>query len=109
MRVIFIYSWIRKLHRIVDVRSERGRMHRSRLVFVLILLLVFIQTRAKKGKSLIDSVDDLKEFKKFLRTKTNLLVIFTKSENAASKLMPMFDGVAEDIKGKGSLAIVDCR
>ncbi|KAH3868542.1 protein disulfide-isomerase A5-like [Dreissena polymorpha] len=83
-------------------------MHRSRLVFVLILLLVFIQTRAKKGKSLIDSVDDLKEFKKFLRTKTNLLVIFTKSENAASKLMPMFDGVAEDIKGKGSLAIVDC-
>ncbi|WAR04249.1 PDIA5-like protein [Mya arenaria] len=38
---------------------------------------------AKKGKSLIDEVDDLKEFKKLLR-------------NAASKSMSLFESVAEE-------------
>lgn len=43
------------------------------------LFQLFIPTGAKKGKSLISEIDDLKEFKKTLRTKTNLLVVFAKS------------------------------
>ena len=42
--------------------------------------LIPIQSGAKKGKSsLIIEVEDLKEFKKLLRTRTNLLVVFAKS------------------------------
>lgn len=43
------------------------------------LFQLFIPSGAKKGKSLISEIDDLKEFKKTLRTKTNLLVVFAKS------------------------------
>lgn len=45
----------------------------------IILFQFFIPTGAKKGRSLLTEVDDLKEFKKLLRTKTNLLVVFAKS------------------------------
>ncbi|XP_052805194.1 protein disulfide-isomerase A5-like [Mya arenaria] len=83
-------------------------MNRVLVVSVQFLLILCALSVAKKGKSLIDEVDDLKEFKKLLRTKTNLLVIYAKSGNAASKSMSLFESVAEEVKGKGTLAFVDC-
>ncbi|XP_060583219.1 protein disulfide-isomerase A5-like [Ruditapes philippinarum] len=84
-------------------------MHRLKaLIFVPILVILFIPSGAKKGKSLILELDDLKEFKKTLRTKTNLLVAFAKSDNAASKQMSLLEDLAEEIKGKGTVAFVDC-
>lgn len=34
---------------------------------------------------------------------------FTVLESAASKSMGLLEGVAEEVKGKGTLAFVDCR
>lgn len=45
----------------------------------MLLFQAFIPTGAKKGRSLISEIEDLKEFKKWLKTKTNLLVVFAKS------------------------------
>ncbi|KAL4228418.1 Protein disulfide-isomerase A5 [Mactra antiquata] len=84
-------------------------MHRlSSLIFIPILLVLLIPSGAKKGKSLILEVDDLKEFKKLLRTKTNLLVTFAKSGNAATKSLSLLEDVVEEVRGKGTIAFVDC-
>ncbi|XP_021377087.1 protein disulfide-isomerase A5-like [Mizuhopecten yessoensis] len=80
-------------------------------LWTMFLLLILVPTHdgAKNTKGgLITEVDDPKEFKKLLRTKTNLLVIFAKSEKAVSNSMPLFNDVATEMKGKATLAFVDC-
>ncbi|KAH9503116.1 Protein disulfide-isomerase A5, partial [Bulinus truncatus] len=62
----------------------------------------------KNQKSLIIRVDDVKEFKKLLRTKTNLLVICAQSEKATSKVSHIFEEVAQEMKGKATLAYINC-
>ncbi|KAK3612179.1 hypothetical protein CHS0354_016566 [Potamilus streckersoni] len=81
------------------------------LTFTLLMLSCFVTVPSnakKKNSSLILEIDDQKELKKILRTKTNLLIIFAKSESAASKSMGLFEEVAEEMKGKATLALVDC-
>ncbi|KAL5009597.1 hypothetical protein ScPMuIL_011902 [Solemya velum] len=87
-------------------------MNGCKLIFAILFVVICnvpvrLGARQKK-RGLIVNVGDQKEFKKLLRTKTNLLVIFAKSEKAASKLNPLFEDVAEEIKGKATLAFVDC-
>ncbi|XP_078661185.1 uncharacterized protein LOC144905411 isoform X1 [Branchiostoma floridae x Branchiostoma belcheri] len=78
-------------------------------VFLFVLMLVPFSLPAKKNKmSYVLTVDDHKEFKKILRTRTNVLSLFAKSEKAASPIMDTFAQVAEDMKGLGTLVFVDC-
>ncbi|CAL1531200.1 unnamed protein product [Lymnaea stagnalis] len=81
------------------------------LSVVILLLLIPYKSNAqnnKNRKSLIIRVDDVKEFKKLLRTKTNLLVICAQSEKATAKVMQLFEQVAEEMKGKATLAYINC-
>ncbi|XP_035658614.1 dnaJ homolog subfamily C member 10-like [Branchiostoma floridae] len=78
-------------------------------VFVCVLMLVPFSLPAKKNKMAhILTVEDHKEFKKILRTRTNVLSLFAKSERAASPILDTFAQVAEDMKGLGTLVFVDC-
>ncbi|EDO41376.1 predicted protein, partial [Nematostella vectensis] len=56
----------------------------------------------------IEEVNDVKPFKKLLRTNKNLLVLFAKSEKDASKKLSLLGEVAMAIKGKGTVAFINC-
>ncbi|KAK7092365.1 protein disulfide-isomerase A5-like [Littorina saxatilis] len=93
--------------------SERGIMAlllRTLLLacFTLLCVIPFRNGAKQNKKDLIIRVDDFKDFKKLLRTRTNLLVIFTQSDKAAAKSMTLFEQVAEEMKGKATLAYVNC-
>ncbi|GFO20240.1 protein disulfide-isomerase a5-like [Plakobranchus ocellatus] len=81
------------------------------LFSIVLIMLVPYQSLAqnkKNKKSLVIKVEDVKEFKKLLRTKTNLLVICVQSEKSTTKLNKLFEDVAEEMKGKATLAYINC-
>ncbi|PVD35860.1 hypothetical protein C0Q70_02829 [Pomacea canaliculata] len=71
-------------------------------------LIPFHSGAKQSKKDLVIRVEDFKDFKKLLRTRTNLLVIFAQSEKSASKSMTLFEQVAEEMKGKATIAFVNC-
>ena len=63
---------------------------------------------SKKGsKSLIEEINDQKDFKKLLRTKTNVLVVFHSSAIDVD-LSKVLKEAAEMVKGIGTIVNVDC-
>ncbi|KAJ8307304.1 hypothetical protein KUTeg_015388 [Tegillarca granosa] len=85
-----------------------AKWHHFMVIQAFILSFVPIHVETRNGKDLILSIDDLKEYKKVLRTKTNLLIIFAKSAKSASDSMSLFGEVAMEMRGKATLALVDC-
>ncbi|KAL3279191.1 hypothetical protein HHI36_016704 [Cryptolaemus montrouzieri] len=82
-------------------------------IFYLVLFLILIElipcNNAKaKTKSIVDNITDVKDFKKLLRTKTNILVCFSRSIKESAALIKVFKEAAEDIKGEGTMVLVDC-
>lgn len=59
-------------------------------------------------KSSLDEVSDLKDFKKLLKTRTSVLVCFTKSLKDTSSLIKQLSEVAEAVRGTGTIVTVDC-
>lgn len=51
---------------------------------------------------------DIKEFKKLLRTKTNVLVCFTSSTKQSTDVLKAFKEAAQIVKGQGTMVLVDC-
>lgn len=63
----------------------------------------------KEAKNpLIDDIYDIKDFKKILRTKTNVLVCFTNSPKQIGPLLKVVRDVAQAVKGQGTLILMDC-
>ncbi|KAL1132792.1 hypothetical protein AAG570_010744, partial [Ranatra chinensis] len=56
----------------------------------------------------IEEISDLKEFKKILRTKNNVLVCFISSQRQVSHVLKVFKETAEIIKGQGTMLLIDC-
>ncbi|CAG9857417.1 unnamed protein product [Phyllotreta striolata] len=79
-----------------------------------IYLLVFItfhmvQCTSKANKKLAaEDVADMKEFKKLLRTKTNILACFYNSHKESQHVIKLFKEVSDIIKGEGTMILVDC-
>ena len=51
---------------------------------------------------------DVKDFKKLLKTRTSVLVCFTRSTKDSAALLKLLAGVAETIRGTGAIVAVDC-
>ncbi|XP_077996871.1 protein disulfide-isomerase A5-like [Glandiceps talaboti] len=86
-------------------------MTRFGTVLVIVLFVIPLNLDAAKKSSnqqFIENVDDIKEFKKILRTRTNIMVLFTKSAKSVSRLMGTYGDVAAEVKGLGTLVFVDC-
>ena len=77
------------------------------ILTVYLCLSVFSSGVNGKGTSII-TIDDLKAWKKLLRSRNNVLTIFASEKKLAQPLLPVLDSVAENIKGTGSVAFVDC-
>lgn len=64
---------------------------------------------AKKQKNnLISQINDIKEFKKLLRTKTNVLVLFVNESKSTQAIGDVFKDTADTMKGKATLVSIDC-
>ncbi|KAK7866488.1 hypothetical protein R5R35_014353 [Gryllus longicercus] len=80
------------------------------LVICAILLLEIPENVAKQNiqKNVVEEVTDMKEFKKLLRTKNNVLVCFISSLKHSSATVKVFREAADSIKGQGTMLLVDC-
>ncbi|KAJ8917992.1 hypothetical protein NQ315_011445 [Exocentrus adspersus] len=86
-------------------------MKRTIIHVICFLFITFqtVQCASKTNKKLVlDNITDIKDFKKLLRTKTNILVCFYNSQKQAQNVIKVFRDVAENVKGEGTLALVDC-
>lgn len=59
-------------------------------------------------KNVINDIVDIKDFKKLLRTKNNVLTLFIKSVKQNSNIIKVFEETAEIIKGQGTMILIDC-
>uniref|UniRef100_A0A674CZ10 Protein disulfide isomerase family A, member 5 n=1 Tax=Salmo trutta TaxID=8032 RepID=A0A674CZ10_SALTR len=57
---------------------------------------------------LIEKVSDHKDLKKLLRTRTNVLVLYTKSATSGDSKFKLLSDVAQVVKGQGTIAWVNC-
>lgn len=74
-------------------------------VVLLTLCLPVAFSKPSKGSL---TVADLKEWKKLLKTHTNVLALFTSGDKPVASFLPTFNKVADSVRGKGTLVSVDC-
>uniref|UniRef100_A0A665WJ13 Thioredoxin domain-containing protein n=1 Tax=Echeneis naucrates TaxID=173247 RepID=A0A665WJ13_ECHNA len=75
-------------------------------VFHQLWLLPVLDT--VKVSPLIEKVSDHKDFKKLLRTRTNVLVLYTKTATSGDSHLKLLSDVAQTVKGQGTIAWVNC-
>uniref|UniRef100_G3N8J0 Protein disulfide-isomerase A5 n=1 Tax=Gasterosteus aculeatus aculeatus TaxID=481459 RepID=G3N8J0_GASAC len=63
---------------------------------------------AVKVSPLIEKVSDHKDFKKLLRTRTNVLVLYTNTASSGDSHLKLLSDVAQAVKGQGTIAWVNC-
>ncbi|XP_064481351.1 protein disulfide-isomerase A5-like [Ornithodoros turicata] len=83
---------------------------RGSIIFLLAAIACCIYAEAKKttGRELMEDITDIKDFKKLLRTKKNVLVLFTKTARDGSELLRICADVALEMKGQATLGYIDC-
>lgn len=87
-------------------------MDRKLLGQVLLVLSIILLTsvEAKKQKSsVLSDITDIKEFKKLLRTKTNVLILFVNEPKSSASIIDVFKSTADALKGQATLALIDCN
>ena len=62
----------------------------------------------KSSEAMLDSVSDVKEFKKVLRTWNNVLVLFINDENQSSNLVKLLEDILPKVKGLATILTVNC-
>ena len=80
---------------------------KTTVFFVFLYLLCQLEAAKKTGKTVIQEISDHKEFKKFMKTKTNVLVYFF-DKPKTGKVINILREVAEKVKGTGSIISVEC-
>ncbi|XP_030065079.1 protein disulfide-isomerase A5 [Microcaecilia unicolor] len=61
-----------------------------------------------KVSPLIEKISDHKDFKKLLRTRNNVLILYSKSAAVAEHQLKLLSDVAEVVKGRSTVSWVDC-
>nr|XP_047136402.1 probable protein disulfide-isomerase A4 isoform X1 [Hydra vulgaris] len=77
------------------------------LHFLLTTICVGV-VASKINTKYIMSVDDIKEYKKILKTHKNLLTVYSSDDKSAVKTLKWLDNVSKEIKGKGSIIHINC-
>uniref|UniRef100_A0AAR2KIL8 Protein disulfide-isomerase A5 n=1 Tax=Pygocentrus nattereri TaxID=42514 RepID=A0AAR2KIL8_PYGNA len=88
---------------------DSNQYKRGILIRLYELFVVLVTTlQAVKVSPLIEKVSDHKDFKKLLRTRTNVLVLYTKSATSGDPQLKLLSDVAQAVKGQGTIAWVNC-
>lgn len=53
-------------------------------------------------------VGNVKEYKKVLKTHTNVLTLYSKDDKSVLSTLRLLDGVAKEVKGKGTIVYINC-
>ncbi|XP_055596873.1 protein disulfide-isomerase A5 [Uranotaenia lowii] len=79
-------------------------------VAALACIIGHVPTEGKTNSksAVVDGISDMKDFKKLLRTKNNVLVLFVSSMKEAHSTLNAFRDAAEIIKGQGTMVLFDC-
>uniref|UniRef100_A0A5F4VXJ7 Protein disulfide-isomerase A5 n=1 Tax=Callithrix jacchus TaxID=9483 RepID=A0A5F4VXJ7_CALJA len=85
-------------------------MARAGPAWLLLAIWVVLPSWLSSAKvsSLIERISDPKDLKKLLRTRNNVLVLYSKSEAAAENHLRLLSTVAQAVKGQGTICWVDC-
>lgn len=68
-----------------------------------------ITVQAKKQKTaVITDINDLKDIKKLLRTKTNVMIMFVNAPKLSQLVIDVFKDTAEAMKGQATLVMIEC-
>lgn len=83
---------------------------RGRFPLLLLGLTAFLLAfgYSLKLSPLIEKISDHKDFKKLLRTRNNVLVLYSKSAAAAESSLRLLSNVAQEVKGRGTISWIDC-
>jgi len=65
---------------------------------------------SKKNRATVSELSDIKDWKKLIKTKTNVLIYFGngKSSFHSKEILSTLQEAAELVKGIGTMAMVDC-
>ncbi|XP_037826152.1 protein disulfide-isomerase A5 [Lucilia sericata] len=89
-------------------------MFSKQLITISLILIVAIlkpasgKLNGKTNSVIIDDITEYKDFKKLLRTKTNVLVLYTSNTKQSAEQLRVFKETAEAIKGSGTMVLMDC-
>jgi len=75
---------------------------------ILVCAIQHFQAKQNAQKATVEELTDIKDFKKILRTKNNVLVCYISSQKQASYIVKIFKEAAEVVKGQGTMLLVDC-
>lgn len=78
------------------------------LLSALLCLSLFTPNLEAVNFRQVVTISDQKEWKKLLKTRTNVLALFTNGEKHVTSFLQTYDTVADRIRGKGTLVYVDC-
>uniref|UniRef100_A0A0A9YNZ9 Protein disulfide-isomerase A5 n=2 Tax=Lygus hesperus TaxID=30085 RepID=A0A0A9YNZ9_LYGHE len=83
--------------------------HRSLvLVVYALVLLCLVESKQNAKSNAVLEVSDTKEWKKILRTKTNVLALFVTQPKQSNAAIKIFNEAAEQVKGQGTMIFVEC-
>uniref|UniRef100_A0A1A9ZP08 Thioredoxin domain-containing protein n=1 Tax=Glossina pallidipes TaxID=7398 RepID=A0A1A9ZP08_GLOPL len=88
-------------------------MYKNIVISLLFAFILWMPTTGAGNKvhiktNAIEDIIELKDFKKLLRTKTNVLVLFTINVKQTAEHIKIFKEVSAEVRGTGSMVIIDC-
>ncbi|XP_061782391.1 protein disulfide-isomerase A5 isoform X1 [Nerophis lumbriciformis] len=88
--------------------SDWSQMREDKMLLLLLLVWLTSVLDAVKVSPLIEKISDHKDLKKLLRTRTNVLVLYTKTASSGDTHLKLLSDVALTVKGQGTIAWVNC-
>ncbi|XP_071942391.1 protein disulfide-isomerase A5-like [Antedon mediterranea] len=82
--------------------------HTWTLLYLLAIIILCHGGKKSNNRQHIVDIDDVKAFKKLLRTRNNVMVLYAKNAKAASNILGVYGDVAAEMKGLGTFAFIDC-
>ncbi|CAH0578023.1 unnamed protein product [Chrysodeixis includens] len=80
-----------------------------RVILILGVIIAQDAVDAKKQRTaVISDITDVKDLKKLLRTKTNVLILYMNELRGSQAILDVFKPTADAMKGQATLAIIDC-
>ena len=77
-------------------------------VLLMVCFFALYSNKVECGRDIIE-INEIKEWKKIMRTRTNVLGAFGTSKKAIEDIAPVLETVATSVKGVGTIVTVDCK
>lgn len=83
-------------------------INKIRSRFSVQLASIAVNAKLSPKNVVIDDIVDAKELKKILRTKNNVLILFTANAKDTQNAIKVFTDAAHAVKGQATAILIDC-